>query len=100
MSGIACHVMMDVPIACHVTPPSITSLPNTVGQVGSVAAELPAVGCTASNRKLVIGAGVARFQLTKSANPALRLVVPLPAPIATRACAAPAGAMPVTDACR
>jgi hypothetical protein len=92
--------MIDVPIAFHVTPPSITSLPNVVGHVGSVAAELAAAGCTASNKKFVIFAGDARFQLTKSAYPVFLEVVPDPAPIDTLAREAPAGAVPVTDTCR
>src|SRR5580692_5005517 len=97
---MACQVIIEVPIAFHVTVPSITSFPNTVGHVGSVAAELPAAGCTASNKKLVMGAGVAKFHETRSAKPALRLLVPLPAPIDTRQCAAPAGAIPVTEVLR
>src|SRR5271156_3783638 len=100
MSGMACQVIIEVPMAFHVTPPSMTSLPKTVGQVGSVAAELAAVGCTASNKKFVMGDGVSRFQVTRSANPALRPDVPLPAPIETRQCAAPGGATPVTVVCR
>src|SRR5450759_2448845 len=97
MSGIACHVMIDVPIAFHVTPLSVTVLPKIVGHVGSVAAELPAAGCTASYRKFEMGDGVSKFQDTRPTYPMLRLDVPLPAPIPTRTCAAFAGALPVID---
>ena len=100
MIGIASQVIIDVPTASHVTVPSITSLPKKVGHVGSVPAELPAVGCTASNKKFVMGAAVSRFQLTKSAKPAFRLLVPLPAPIDTRTCAAEGGAVAVIDTFR
>jgi hypothetical protein len=44
IKGIACHVMIEVPIASHVTVPSITEPSSVVGQTGSVAAELPGVG--------------------------------------------------------
>ena len=40
--------MIDVPIAFHVTPPSMTVLPATVGQLGSVEPEVAAPLCTAS----------------------------------------------------
>src|SRR5579863_7697523 len=97
MIGIASHVMIEVPTASHVTPPSTIVAPAEVGHTGCVCPELAGFACTASNRKLLIAVGCSKLHVTKSAKPVLREFVPLPAPIATRTCAALAGATPVTE---
>src|SRR5208282_5627892 len=77
--GIASYVIIEVPIACHVTEPSTTSKPSVVGHVGSVAAEMPDDGCTASYKKFVGREGDARFQKRPPTYPSLRVIVPEPA---------------------
>src|SRR5208283_383055 len=76
MRGIASHVMIDVPMASHVTVPSITVLPNTVGHVGCVPPEMPEEGCTASYKKFVIVEGVSKDHFI---SPTKAVLNPVPA---------------------
>src|SRR6516164_509655 len=95
MIGIACHVMIEVPMASHVTPPSTTVLPAVVGQVGCVVPEVPADDCTASYRKLDTAAGCSSDHTTRS-HCESRVLVPFCDWSFTRTRAALAGAFAVT----
>src|SRR5487761_976699 len=96
MIGIASQVMIDVPIASHVTPPSTTVFPATDGHVGSVLPDVAAPDCTASKMKFDTAAGVSRFHEMRSALPARALLEPVSYLQATRQPLALAGALPVT----